>query len=339
MRIALLQSGWTNGLDRLRTYLTPTGDERWNDVEYVSNPRGGVFDGLVVCQAFRPLDGTFTFECPPSRTLLVVKEPPEVLMLPEEFTRQFACVVSQDPRIKGRGRILTHSAHHWFVEVSYAEAMSDAPRPKAKLLSAVTSSKVDTPGHRQRLRFLYALKEHFGPAFDWFGRGINDIGVEKRDGLLEYKYHICLENSQHPHYWTEKLVDAYISDCVPIYWGAPNIAKYFDPDSLIQINIYDIPGSINRIRQVIDKDLYSALREKLAIARRQILRDYHPYETYARIVRELPTSPPVPMTIRCHSECSFSFRQRMELRVNRVSTWIQDMSENRRTSSAARPTL
>jgi hypothetical protein len=329
MRIALLASGWKGGLDRLRPYLTPTGDERWDDVEYVPNPPYGLFDGLVVCQGFRPVDGTFSFMCPPSRTLLVVKEPPEVLTLPHEFTRQFACVISQNPRIRSPRAILSHSAHHWFVEVPFAEALSEGVRPKTKLLSAVTSNKTDLPGHRQRLRFLAAVKERFGDSFDWFGRGGRELGLQKRAGLLDYKYHLCLENTRLPHYWTEKLADAYVSNCVPLYWGAPNIEDYFDLESLVVIDIYDIRGSIARIEQAIDKDLYAASQEGLATARRKILRDYHPYEVYARTLRALPSSSPRRMTIRPHNQCSFNFRERMGFRKDGAIVRIRKLVRRR----------
>jgi hypothetical protein len=326
MRIALLLGGTSSsGFDYFRPYLTPGGDERWQDVEYVPNPSGGTFDGLVVHQSVSPLAHTFQLTCPSTRTLLVIKEPPEVLTLPEGYTRQFACVVSQDPRIKGPGRMLTHSAHHWFVEVPQAAALQEFQGTKTKLLSAVTSNKGDTAGHRQRVRFLRAAKDYFGEALDWFGRGVQDIGPRKSVGLLAYKYHICLENVQRPHYWTEKLADAYVSNCVPFYWGAPNIRDYFDPASLIPINVYDIGGSIARIQSAIAKDRYSGLQEKLAIARRAVVCDYHPYEMYARILKSAPQGPPaVPLTIRPHTEFDFTFGQRMGLRAGRAAMAIRE---------------
>ena len=37
---------------------------------------------------------------------------------------------------------------------------------------------------------------------------------------------ICFENTSKPNYFTEKLVNAYYSGSIPIYWGDPNISKY-----------------------------------------------------------------------------------------------------------------
>jgi len=80
------------------------------------------------------------------------------------------------------------------------------------------------------------VKDYFGERIDIFGRGINEI-EDKWDALDRYKYHIALENSVVEDYWTEKLSDAYLAGCYPIYYGCPNIEKYFDISSLARINI------------------------------------------------------------------------------------------------------
>ena len=54
------------------------------------------------------------------------------------------------------------------------------------------------------------------------GRYKNNIGGNvlcKMSWLQSYKFNICFENSSYPGYLTEKLFDAFISGCIPIYWG------------------------------------------------------------------------------------------------------------------------
>jgi hypothetical protein len=41
--------------------------------------------------------------------------------------------------------------------------------------------------------------------------------------LGEYKFTIAFENSEHVGYTTEKLIDAWLADTVPIYWGNPGL--------------------------------------------------------------------------------------------------------------------
>lgn len=56
----------------------------------------------------------------------------------------------------------------------------------------------------------------------------------KWDVLPRYKFSLCYENSRdQPGCVTEKIFDCLRSDCMPIYWGAPNISAYVDDDVFI----------------------------------------------------------------------------------------------------------
>ena len=59
----------------------------------------------------------------------------------------------------------------------------------------------------------------------------DDFGNDKEAYLRTFKFNICAENNNTKDYVTEKIFDAFISDCVPLYYGALN-----DPE----------PGLINR---------------------------------------------------------------------------------------------
>ena len=59
---------------------------------------------------------------------------------------------------------------------------------------------------------------------------------DKRETLAGYRFSFCYENSRYRDYITEKLFDCFLSGCVPIYMGAPNVTEYIpascfiDPD-------------------------------------------------------------------------------------------------------------
>ncbi len=56
----------------------------------------------------------------------------------------------------------------------------------------------------------------------------------KWDVLPKYKFSLCYENNSNQLGWiTEKIFDCIRADCVPIYWGAPNITDYVDSDAFI----------------------------------------------------------------------------------------------------------
>lgn len=55
----------------------------------------------------------------------------------------------------------------------------------------------------------------------------------KHSLFLDSMFHIVVENSQHKNYFTEKIIDCFISKTIPIYWGCPNIGEYFNTDGMI----------------------------------------------------------------------------------------------------------
>lgn len=58
--------------------------------------------------------------------------------------------------------------------------------------------------------------------------------VEKRPVLEKYKFAICYENARDiPGYITEKVFDCFFAGCVPVYWGAPDIAENVPPECFI----------------------------------------------------------------------------------------------------------
>lgn len=52
--------------------------------------------------------------------------------------------------------------------------------------------------------------------------------------LSRYKYSICYENARDiPGYITEKIFDCLFAGCIPVYWGAPDIARHVAPRCFI----------------------------------------------------------------------------------------------------------
>ncbi|PUD13967.1 fucosyltransferase, partial [Helicobacter pylori] len=58
----------------------------------------------------------------------------------------------------------------------------------------------------------------------------------KNEFLSQYKFNLCFENSQGYGYVTEKILDAYFSHTIPIYWGSPSVAKDFNPKSFVNVH-------------------------------------------------------------------------------------------------------
>ena len=57
--------------------------------------------------------------------------------------------------------------------------------------------------------------------------------------FIDSMFHITVENSKCVNYFTEKIIDCFMSKTIPIYWGCPNIGDYFDSDGIICFNDID----------------------------------------------------------------------------------------------------
>jgi hypothetical protein len=320
-RIAVLTTAAAQtAFDYFRPFIVSNveGVPRMGDAEFIYNPEGGDFDGAVVWQSVAPLEGARTLRVPPTRTLLTILEPPDVLTLPARYTRQFAAALGPDPSVRCKRQFLQGGGHHWFVELTAEQALRQPLLDKPRLISAVVSSKADTAGHRRRLAFMRTLKEHFGERLDWFGRGIRDLGDRKLNALAEYRYHVVLENGAWPHYWTEKIADAFVANCLPFYWGDPRISETFDPQSHVPIEVDDVAGTIRLIEQAIAEDWWSQRQPALAGARRRVVEDLHPFNIWLNCLQSLPASSPREITVQPFDWFQFTLRERFALKWRRL---------------------
>jgi len=57
--------------------------------------------------------------------------------------------------------------------------------------------------------------------------------AEGKDALFESMFSVIVENMTETNYFTEKILDAFQTWTVPVYFGCPNIARYFDERGII----------------------------------------------------------------------------------------------------------
>ena len=98
---------------------------------------------------------------------------------------------------------------------------------------------------------------------DCGGHYLNNIGGEVPIGLNcsgkiehnnNYKFAMAFESDSYPGYVTEKICDIYKSNCIPIYWGHPDIIKDFNPKTFINAN--DFTNFDELIDYIIKVDTY-----------------------------------------------------------------------------------
>lgn len=207
-------------------------------------------DAWVVFESLEAPDRTI---CPPERTIFITGEPDGIGSYSPAFLKQFHWIVTSRTDIKHPRVLRLQQGHPWFVEKSFDELIEMPPITKTKDVSVISSNKAFTLGHRQRLEFVDALKVNLGNRIDVFGRGIRDFD-SKWEVLADYRYAIVLENLAADDWLTEKLPDAWLAYCYPIYYGCSNLGRYV-PDGVCElIDINNIDKSISVISALLDND-------------------------------------------------------------------------------------
>jgi len=153
---------------------------------------------------------------------------------------------------------------------------------KSKKISVFCSNRAATEAHRQRIRFVKSLKNHFKDKLDWFGNGINTL-PQKWDGIAPYKYHIVLENHSSSNVITEKLYDAFLGLSYPIYYGAPNVSDFFSSESMALIDIKDLKSSIETIEKLIESRTWENSLEHIVESKNKCINEFNVYHRMAEI--------------------------------------------------------
>lgn len=91
-----------------------------------------------------------------------------------------------------------------------------------------------------RATLIQALQRHievigFGPGFDRSIKGHLESNFTKLDTLENFAFNLCPENSMYPGYYTEKIPEAFVADCLPIAWTDSNVQIDFNPQAMINL--------------------------------------------------------------------------------------------------------
>jgi glycosyltransferase involved in cell wall biosynthesis len=106
----------------------------------------------------------------------------------------------------------------------------------------------------------------------WYNPKILDI-------IKDYKFMICMENSQIPNYWTEKIINGFLGNTIPIYWGDPNIETVFNPMSFININRLGVDIGVEMIKYLDNNlDAYYSMLSRIPITNN--IHDKYYHESY-----------------------------------------------------------
>jgi alpha(1,3/1,4) fucosyltransferase len=92
---------------------------------------------------------------------------------------------------------------------------------------------------QERIHFFNKLCEY--KRVDSGGKFLNNIGSpveDKLEFISKSKFNIAFENYSSSGYTTEKIFEAFVANCIPIYWGNPNVDTDFNEKAFINVHKY-----------------------------------------------------------------------------------------------------
>ncbi|MFB2920569.1 glycosyltransferase family 10 domain-containing protein [Aerosakkonema funiforme] len=232
---------------------------------------------------------------PKERVIFLVREPPFAKMqtyrvLGYEQAQKYCGYVSGPDDF---APIPDYMPAIWYHSNSFRELNEMGPPEKLRSCCWITSGISRTEEHRQRLAFLKLLTES-GLEFDVYGRdlpvwvkGYGKVG-NKWNAMSSYYYNLAIENyAANDWYVSEKLWDALLAWCLPIYYGGPAADKLLPPGSFLRLPSEDEKG-IAYIKEIIaTPDAWHQAKDAIAEARQIILHKLNLLNWLSNLVERL----------------------------------------------------
>ena len=207
--------------------------------------------------------------------ILHIKEAEAICKLREEVLKnkdKFDIILTYDEEI------LKNCKHAYLIPFG-TTWIHDYNFPDKKFqISNLTGNKEMADGHILRKKIHYKQNKIKNPIDFYISKHLgvenfndNKILGEKKELLFDSQFHICIENSKQKHYFTEKIIDCFVTKTIPIYWGCPNIEDFFDISSIIIAKDFnDIINCCNNLNAETYKNLLPGIEKNLILSKNYI---------------------------------------------------------------------
>ena len=167
---------------------------------------------------------------------------------------------------------------------------------KTKEISTITSDFYSLPGHKKRLDFISFLDKKI--KIDIYGKTSNNPWkltelmnykgplISKDEGLFSYKYTFASENSTEKNYFTEKIIDAIVSECLCFYWGCPNLEQFIDERAFIRIDLDNPILALDIIQNAIKNNEWEKRLPYIKEAKYKILNELQMMPEIEKIIKQ-----------------------------------------------------
>jgi GR25 family glycosyltransferase involved in LPS biosynthesis/glycosyltransferase involved in cell wall biosynthesis len=186
----------------------------------------------------------------------------------------------------------------WHLSKTYQELLTEKIE-KTKVLSAVVSDQYNLRGHKLRVDFLKYVDDH-ECKLDLYGSGnSHNINLyikklpylQKDEGLLPYKYTFAAESVSANGYFTEKLVDAILAECLCFYWGCPDLEKYIDHEAFIRLDLTKPEEAMRTMEEAVKNGEWEKRIDKIRAVKRKLLNEMQVMPTLTKIINDSMAKP------------------------------------------------
>lgn len=140
---------------------------------------------------------------------------------------------------------------------------------KSKLLSCIFSWKSWNPYHRMRFRVYERLKND--DRIEFYGSGCEKPIDKKIDALKDFRFSVVIENSIESDYFTEKLLDCFLTGTIPIYVGSKTVSDYFDQNGIIFFEgDEDLPKIIETLSETLYNEKFESVENNFELAKKYV---------------------------------------------------------------------
>lgn len=262
---------------------SPKGDGRWGNIQFVND-----FDDADLYVQFWPDKTGQRHRCPPGTVINLMREASHCIPSNHKVGGE---------TLYSRWITMDYNPQGWWIGKTHQELADNDFPEKTKLLSYVTTGRNHLRGHKLRLQFAASFAKAYPGVLDLYGKTVGGFNLasvngykgavrDKWDGLAPYRYSFAFNNIYENNYFDEKLGDVILAGCLPIFYGCPNIGKFFPEGSYYYLDITK-SGAVKEALDLVQSDYREQNLDAMRRAKDLWLNQYSLGATVHNIVNEL----------------------------------------------------
>jgi hypothetical protein len=113
----------------------------------------------------------------------------------------------------------------------------------------------------------------------------------------KYKYVLAVENNSEINYASEKIWEPLMCECLPFYWGCPNLETYIDPQAFVRLPLEDPAKASEIVRKAVEEDWWSQRIDAIRSAKQKIITELGFFPRIRNIIFPTKTMKAIVLTL------------------------------------------